>query len=263
MRLAFSTLACPDRPLDWAVETAITCGYNGIELRVVDGELLTPQMSRERRRRTRQIITESGLDVCCVDTSFEIANPEASTDEGLAYVDLAAELGGPMIRLFGGAPRGEPWEATAGRTAERAARLAEHGRPLGVSVAVETHDTFSAGETLSAVLARAPGDVGIIWDTLNAILAGESPERTAAAIGDRLMHVHIKDGARSPDVEENRLLGDGTVPVPAIVRILASRGYEGWLSVEWEKLWQPRIEEPDIALPQYADRLREILREIA
>jgi fatty-acyl-CoA synthase len=167
-----------------------------------------------------------------------------------------------MIRLFGGAPEGEASATTAGRAADRAAALAEHGRSLGVTVAVETHDTFASGAALADVLADAPNDVGIIWDTLNAFLTDEPPERTSEAIGDRLVHVHVKDGARQPDLEENRLLGDGHVPIGAIVQLLASRGYDRWLSVEWEKRWQPTIPDADVALPRYAEGLRAMLADL-
>ena len=261
MRLAFSTLACPDWPLDRAIDAAFRYGYEGIELRIV-GDLVSPTMTGAQRRRTKQAIERAGLKVCCVGTSFEIANPAASIDEGFAYLELAAELDGPMVRLFGGAPAGEEWTATIGRTVERAAALAERGRSLGVTVGLETHDSFATGSLLADALSDAPKDVGIIWDTLNAIVGGEPPERTFAVIADRLVHVHIKDGAQPPDLEENRLLGDGRVPVRAIVEMLASRGYDGWLSVEWEKRWQPAIPDADVALPRYADGIRAILGQL-
>jgi hypothetical protein len=37
-------------------------------------------------------------------------------------------------------------------------------------------------------------------------------------------------------------------------------GYDGWLSVEWEKHWHPEIAEPEIALPQHVERLRAYLQ---
>jgi sugar phosphate isomerase/epimerase len=256
VRLAFSTLACPEWSLERAAEAATIYGYEGLELRLLDGELVSPDMSERDRRRVREVITESGLTLCCVDTSFEIADPRASVDEGLACVDLAALLGGPMIRLFGGAPDGEPFADAVARSAERLDRLAAHGRSAGVTIAVETHDSFAAGEVLARVLDAVDPDVGIIWDTLNTVLVGEPPERTFAAIAQRLVHVHIKDGGAPPEPETNVLLGRGAVPVRAILSMLSGAGCEGWLSVEWEKRWQPQIEEPEVALPWYADTLR-------
>jgi hypothetical protein len=36
-------------------------------------------------------------------------------------------------------------------------------------------------------------------------------------------------------------------------------GYCGWLSVEWEKKWHPDLAEPEVALPQHAEKLRSCL----
>ncbi len=33
-------------------------------------------------------------------------------------------------------------------------------------------------------------------------------------------------------------------------------GYEGWITVEWEKRWHPEIEEPEVALPRHLPVLR-------
>jgi hypothetical protein len=45
--------------------------------------------------------------------------------------------------------------------------------------------------------------------------------------------------------------------------MLSSHRYEGWLSVEWEKRWQPSILDADTALPQYAIALRGALDGVA
>jgi len=50
--------------------------------------------------------------------------------------------------------------------------------------------------------------------------------------------------------------------VREMLRALASRGYQGYLSVEWEKKWHPEIPEPEVALPQHARVLRAYLQEI-
>jgi sugar phosphate isomerase/epimerase len=264
VRLAFSTLACPEWSLERAAEAASSYGYEGLELRLLDGELLSPPLPEPQRARIRRVLAGAGLELCCVDTSFEIADPASPIEEALACVELAASLGGPMIRLFAGAPEDESRNTTADRAAERLSVLAARGRALGVRIAVETHDSFASGEVLAGVMSRVPDpQVGVIWDILNSFLVGEPPERTLAAIADRLMHVHVKDGATSPDPEENRLVGEGTVPVREILGMLAARGYDGWLSVEWEKRWQPAIAEPEVALPRYAEVLRRYLADLA
>jgi hypothetical protein len=35
------------------------------------------------------------------------------------------------------------------------------------------------------------------------------------------------------------------------LRFLHKSGYSGYLSFEWEKKWEPALEEPEIAFPHY------------
>ncbi len=263
MRLAFTTLACPEWTLEQAAEAAGRYGYEGLELRLLDGELVTPALSADQQARVRRVCADAGLALCCLDTSLKVADPAASLDEGYGYLDLAAALGSPLIRVFGGAPNDEPLATAAARAGERLAALAERGRTVGVRVALETHDSFAAGASVAAALAAVGDDyVGALWDTLHPVRVGETAEETLDLIGARLLHMHIKDGNVQPNINECRLLGEGTVPVQEILRALATGGYQGWLAVEWEKKWQPQIADPEIALPQYAETLRTYLREL-
>ena len=49
MKLAFTTLACPNWSLEQAVAAARQYGYEGLELRLLDGELLRPDLDIEAR----------------------------------------------------------------------------------------------------------------------------------------------------------------------------------------------------------------------
>jgi sugar phosphate isomerase/epimerase len=259
MRLAFSTLACPDWPFDRVLAACADYGYDGVELRMLGGALVSPAIDATHRAEVRAACERAGVAVCCLDTSFEIASPDGRIDDALACIELAADVGAPMIRLFGGAPEQEEPGATARRVAERVAALADRGRELGVTVALETHDSFASGRTTAAVLEDVPADVGIIWDTLNTFVTGEPPAETLASVADRLVHVHLKDGGVPPDPERNVLFGRGVVPLGDIIGMLAASGYDGWLAVEWEKHWQPSIPDADVALPSYANGVRAIL----
>jgi sugar phosphate isomerase/epimerase len=100
---------------------------------------------------------------------------------------------------------------------------------------------------------------------LHPFRAGETAEEALRNVGDRLVHVHIKDGQRPPDGGPNwtlTLLGEGDVPTPAILQALHAAGYNGWLAVEWEKKWHPYLAEPELALPQHAQLLRQWLAAI-
>src|SRR4029079_6252235 len=109
MKLAFTTLACPGWTLEQAVEAARQYGYEGLELRLLDGELLRPDLDIEARRRVRARCPAAGLPIVCVDTSVRIAQPDAALRadqirDGLAFLELAAGWDAPLIRVFGSRP---------------------------------------------------------------------------------------------------------------------------------------------------------------
>jgi sugar phosphate isomerase/epimerase len=53
------------------------------------------------------------------------------------------------------------------------------------------------------------------------------------------------------------LLGKGELPCQATIKLLYDKGYRGYLSAEWEKKWHPEIEEPEVAMPQHAQIMRQ------
>ena len=263
MRLAFSTLGCPDWPIERVAEAAREYGYDGVELRIFEGERLPPRLPDDQRRRLRTALR--GLPVACVDTSLQMANLAPGWEDDLrGHVEQAADLGAPFVRVFGGSP-------PAGIS-----DLVHHlQRPLleagtiataaGVRVALETHDDLSAARVLGPVLDAVPAEAAVtaLWDLHHPYRMGESPEEVWRVLGKHIGLVHVKDARR--DVAQRTgwqlvLLGDGEVPVHESLDLLQARGYGGWVSVEWEKAWHPEIEPPEIALPQHAEVLRRWLR---
>ena len=268
MKLAFTTLACPGWTLEQAVAAARQYGYEGLELRLLDGELLRSDLDVEARRRVRELCTDAGMPIVCVDTSVRIAQPDpAARDEqirdGLAFLELAAGWDAALIRVFGGPPAGTSEAAARDAAIECLAPLAERGRALGVAVALETHDAFSGSSIVADVLARTrAGGAGALWDTLHPFRVGDTLDQVIEHLRGRLLHVHVKDGRRPADGGPNwdlTLLGDGQVPMRDILAALRALDYNGWLSVEWEKKWHPDLAEPEVALPQHAALLREYL----
>ena len=49
-------------------------------------------------------------------------------------------------------------------------------------------------------------------------------------------------------------------PLREFVDVLAQGGYDGWLTLELEKMWHPEIPEAEIAFPAYVEVMRGLLR---
>ena len=258
-RLAFSTLAFPSQSLAEAAAFGRRSGYEGIELRLVDGELIDPAMSGEERRRVKRDV--GGLPVVAVDSSVRLTE-EGPVPQIKAFLELANDWEAPAVRVFGGKlPEGV---AERRRALEEAAKVLEEVAPLaerlGVAVGLETHDSFSASSVVAELLDLVPSRwVGAVWDSHHPHRMGETPAEVYANIGARLVLAQVKD-ARKSDSEPSGwqlvLMGEGEVPVRDMLAVLAGGGYSGVVSVEWEKRWHPEIEEPDVALPQHIKVLK-------
>jgi sugar phosphate isomerase/epimerase len=266
--LAFSTLACPGWSLEQAAEHAAEQGYAALELRLLDGALIPADIPAEGRRRIRDVAAQHGLTVVGVgaSTRFALADKaerSAQAAELVRYLELASEIGAPMVRTYGGTiPAGAAEDEAIGWVVGGLEEALPHAERLGVSVALETHDSFSLGAMAARALDRLPHErLVAIWDVLHPLRYGEAPEETWRLLGPRVAHVHIKDGrpnpaAARPEDWELTLLGEGAVPVPAMLALLRDGGYNGLLSVEWEKHWHAELAEPEVALPQHARQLR-------
>jgi sugar phosphate isomerase/epimerase len=266
MKLAFSTLGCPDWTLERCVAAAGEYGYDGIELRLLDGAVIEPGIDQAARRRVRDAC--AGLPIVCLDSSVKIAQPDpavraAQVSDGLAMLELAAEWGAPLLRVFAGPPAGVSQADAVAGAAAALPPLAERARELGLAVALETHDAFCSSAAVMGALTGAPEQgAGVLWDLLHPYRIGEDPAGTLGRVAKRLLHVHIKDGRPPADGGPNwdlTLLGEGAVPTQQILAMLREAGYDGWLSVEWEKKWHPELAEPEVALPQHATLLRQYL----
>src|SRR5215217_800255 len=108
MKLAFSTLGCPDWDVVRIVEAARRLGYDGVELRAVSGSLdllSRPEFTAKEIGKTKAYFEDHGVEICCVDTSCTFHSSDsgervAQVEVALAHAELAAQLGAPLIRVF-------------------------------------------------------------------------------------------------------------------------------------------------------------------
>jgi glucosamine-6-phosphate deaminase len=271
IRLSFSTLGCPDWSLARVVDTAGRLGYDGIELRFLEGDDALwdrPELRQGGLRETRERLADAGLAIACVDTRCHFHHPDASAraravEEGLRSVELAARLGAGGIRVFGDRVQpGADLERTRGFIAESLSALRNGARGTGVEVWLESHGDFATASLSRDVIERAGVEgLGVLWDPANAFCEfGEIPEDGASILGDLVRHVHVKDARRpapAPKAAEGFapwtpvLPGEGDVPAARTLALLRARGYDGWVSFEWEKRWHPAIADAEVALPHF------------
>jgi len=270
MKLAFSTLGCPDWELQRIAQAALDLGYEGIELRAIGGELdllKRPELQPQRVDATRRSLVAQGLSVCCVDSSctFDSTDPNErhqQVEVAVKHCELAAALGSELIRVFpdkvqAGAKREETRDNIASCLGEVARRA-----PPGVRVGLETHGDFARGHAAAEIVKLAGHrNVALIWDVANALAAGDSIEESAREVSPYLAHVHLRD-ARPVEGREHWqpvLAGRGKVSFGQAIDALHNLNYKGFISFEWEKYWHPEIEEPEVALTDFAEAMNLVL----
>ena len=260
MKLSFSTLGCPEWDLETIAARAAEYGYDGVELRCWERTHISPEFTKAEREDAVDLFKRHGVEIACLSaysrfTMQDEAEARQNVDMGKAAVDLAVDVGAPIVRVFGGAiPENMDRADCVAMAAPRIQELGEHAEGTGVSVCVETHDSFCKGAELAELLRTVTSPaIGITWDLHHPFRFGETLEETAGLIFDRTRHTHIKDGTADGALV---LVGEGRVPIREFVQLMTARGYDGYFSLEWEKMWHPEIEEPEAAFPHYVDYMR-------
>jgi len=276
MKLSFSTLGCPGWSLAQVIDAAGRLGYDGIELRFLEGDdalWARPELMPSGLPETRARLADAGLRVACVDSRSFFHHPDpaarkAALGEAERIVEVAAALGAPGIRVFGDRVQpGADLDSTRSWVAESLAALRDAAWPSWVEVWLETHGDFATGQAAREVVEQAGGEgLGVIWDPANAYSEfGEKPEDGRKALGALVRHVHLKDERRptppaKPLPWTPVLPGRGEFPASRVLEVLEAEGYDRFVSFEWEKRWHPEIDEPEVALPHFtgwvADQVR-------
>jgi sugar phosphate isomerase/epimerase len=271
--LAFSTLGCP--AWDWKkiLDFASQHGFAAIELRGLEGKLdlpANPLFASDRIQQTKREISTAKLRIACVSSSAQMymedpAKRAKELADARRFIDLASALGCPYVRVFGGKAEADrspaPSEETKARVAAGLRELGEYAGPRNVTVIIESHDHFTSSVTLKDVLRQAASDhVSLLWDAHHTFAtSNEEPEFTVKQLGPWIRHTHLKDSIGSGEDRKYVLTGRGNVPIQRQIEALRSIGYKGFYCFEWEKLWHPDIDDPEIAIADFARVLGQCL----
>jgi sugar phosphate isomerase/epimerase len=126
-------------------------------------------------------------------------------------------------------------------------------RRAGMRFAIENHwyADLAATRDFADALAGTSPLVGVTLDTGHLAAAGDDPLAALAALGGRVMNVHLKDVvvpgrlarlvSRKPRMVP-RTIGSGEVPIASFLGALARDGYAGTVALEDERpelpLWE-------------------------
>jgi len=259
MKIAFSTLACPDFSWTEMYTMAKDLGFDGIEIRGLGNYLdamEAPPFTKERLPETVKMLQRLRLSVSCLSSNCclkDTAQEAENKKELLQYIELAEKLGTPYIRVLADrdiAPEGEADDEAIIRQLTELAPIAEKA---GVMLLVETNGLYADTDRLRSMLERIPSDaVGALWDIHHPYrIMGEEPEKTVQNLGAYIKYVHVKDSVMTDGSISYRMIGEGDLPIPDMLLALSSINYDGYLSLEWVKRWTPELDNAGIVFPHY------------
>jgi sugar phosphate isomerase/epimerase len=265
--IGFSTLGCPS--WDWIkiLDFAEQNGFASVELRGLSGTMdlpSRPEFADGQIAQSKREVSARGLRISCVSSSANMHDADPEHEKQLAdarrFIDLASRLGAPYVRVFGNKLVG-PQAAAVEYIATSLRQLGDYAGPKNVTVILESHGDFTTSPVLRDILEKAASPhVALLWDAHNTFVEGkEDPEVTVRELGKYIRHTHLKDARLANGRDNYVLTGRGDVPVKRQVELLAGIGYTGSYSFEWEKAWHPEIEEPEIAIADYAKVITQFL----
>ena len=266
--IGFSTLGCPGWEWSKILSFAKENGFTSIELRGLQGNMdlpSRPEFAAGRIEQSKKDVALHGLKITSVSSSAEMHEPDPQKHEqqladARRFIDLASALGAPYVRVFGNKVEGDR-DAVIKRVSQSLRSLGAYAGPKKVTVIIESHGDFTNSSLLRAVLEGADSPhVALLWDANHTYIDGkEDPAFTVSQLGKYIRHTHLKDCVRKGDDVQYVLTGRGEVPVKQQVQELVNINYRGAYSFEWEKVWHPDLQEPEIAFPDYARVMRDYL----
>lgn len=249
MKRAFSTLACPELSLPDVLALANRCGIPAVEMRL-DGAQRICGRGLDEADTIRQLCGDAGVVLTDLATGVSLREYDpAQVQMAKECVRLASAVDCPALRVFVGdmvSRFSDPIHQDEAGICRALTEICTFAAEHGVQVWLETHSTYSTGRAIRGLIDRvgAP-NLYALWDLIHSIEYAEAPAETVRLLGDRLAHVHLKDGRHSGDRDRTQYihtaLGEGEMPVGETLALLRDAGYDGYVSLEWEKPWRPEL----------------------
>ena len=133
---------------------------------------------------------DEGLEICCIATGARMAVPDAAERAGHVedlkkYIDLAADLGCGLVRVFGGQrDRGREWTAVVDYVVEGFEQVLPAAAERGVTLLLETHDDWCCSAPVRAVVERAGHpNLQVLWDFMHTQRVLEEPAESFQTAG--------------------------------------------------------------------------------
>lgn len=245
-KLCFSTLPCMDYDSKQLAKLCEDFNIQGVEVRQKDnGDFV---------KGNEINIVDLGTGICLLGYDVEKIDSAKKILADIENTDISA------IRIFlGNFAVMKTYAKNAVDYEGIVEAITEMADSTQKEIWIETHNEFATGRVLKMLLNDINRDnVKVIWDIIHPIEDFEQPEETWEYIGNKIAHVHIKDGKRSDNPlkhdYEYTPLGEGELPIKEILELLKEKKFNGYISLEWESVWREELK-------KYDNRIETVLKQ--
>ncbi len=213
----------------------------------------------------RSALSETGTDVVAYLTYCNFIDPDpagrqARVSQLRESLGRAAALGAPYVTVVPGMLEGDiSPEAARDWISQGLRECIPDASDLGITLAIENLGlqtaVYGRSEHLVAICDSVGSELKLTYDAGNFLLAAENNVEALDRIASRVVHVHFKDWqvvqlqGEAPEHVlvgsdgrhyEGAVLAEGLVDLPGAAVRLNELGYDGYLSVEYEGIGEPR-----------------------
>ena len=251
MKLAGHTMATPELDPFESIKLFASLGLNGIEFVCDEHSGFSIELDIPKRRKIKETAEASGIEIVCLTPYLWDINSEnteirkAQVETLKRYIQLAEEMGAKYVRVYGGREVSkEKWGKAFSLLVSSLNTAAKIAEDCGIELVVENHPgtmTLTASQTVKLIEAVNHPKVRILYDQANIDYhSSETYEESLAIEGAYISHVHVKDYKLINGERKAVIVGQGIVKWKEILHKLKEIGYNGRLSLEYERKWYPK-----------------------
>ena len=246
-KYSFTTMATPGLDIPAQVLVAKEYGFRGIDFRVGEpgkGEI-PEDTSEQKAAQIRQLL--DGLEMpglLCYNKNID-AGKEEMTASLLRCIGLAERLGCPMIRVFTGKIQTPERLQLLVQVLEEV--LKQDGSSVKMGLQIHRNNGVTVAEGLSVCRSVGNSRIGLILSPDQSY--PEDWESLIADVAKYTFQIYVADlNAQG----EFCCIGDGVIDYATILRKLSDNGFDGYITLKWEKCWIPQ-------LPDYPEGFRSFM----
>ncbi len=268
-KLALHAAAYPELSLDQLIGKARQLGCQALHLRLLPppGGELASDVTTSDPEAVRGALAEAGLALACLETGIALhyrkqADAAAALRLGNKAISLAGAMGAEALSLHPGAVLfGERPAPVVSRIAERCRKLCEHAEMAGVQVLFENVGYFARSKPMWELVETTDHErCGVCWNAARAAPHGERPAVSLNALNFRIRLLKLQDGVLEGESLKQRPLGEGDMRIERLLQIASGIGYDGFLSLLWDRQAETNLASSDQAIGGAAKTIFEWMR---